>query len=109
MNTSVIEDDSIVPILCGGSWLRPSVEQWHRVHNPSTGAVIGQTPLCGAREVDAAVESARIAFDSWSQNPAPRRAEVLFRYRALLEAQSEDLSRLVTRENGKTLEEARGT
>src|SRR5579862_8973264 len=108
MTASTLHDDSVVPILYGGNWTRPAVEGWHNVHNPSTGEVIAQTPLCGAREVDAAVQAAGAAFASWSQAPAPKRAEALFRYRALLEAQSEALSRLVTRENGKTLEEARG-
>jgi malonate-semialdehyde dehydrogenase (acetylating) / methylmalonate-semialdehyde dehydrogenase len=78
------------------------------VHNPSTGEVIGEVPLCGAAEVDAAVEAATVAFASWSATPAPRRAACLFRYRELLEQNFEALARLITRENGKTFEEASG-
>jgi malonate-semialdehyde dehydrogenase (acetylating)/methylmalonate-semialdehyde dehydrogenase len=97
-----------VPNFIGGKWEHPEVEGFHAVHNPSTGEVIGQTPLCGAKEVEAAVQAAANAFPDWARTPAPKRAEVLFRFRALLEAHSDELSRLVTRENGKTLEEARG-
>jgi malonate-semialdehyde dehydrogenase (acetylating)/methylmalonate-semialdehyde dehydrogenase len=78
------------------------------VHNPSTGEVIAETPCSTAADVDAAVTVARQAFASWSRTPAPRRAAVMFRYRELLEREFDALARLVTRENGKTLEEARG-
>src|SRR5438132_13485130 len=97
-----------VPILVDGKWSHPTTEDFNNVYNPSTAEVIARAPMCGRREVDVAVEAAAKAFPSWSRTPAPKRASVLFRYRALLEESFEELSRLVTRENGKTLEEARG-
>lgn len=100
--------ENVVPLLCNGKWITPQVEQHSPVHNPSTGEVIGHTPLCGAKEVDNAVQAAADAFPGWAQTPVPRRAEILFRFRALLETHSDELSRLITQENGKTLEEARG-
>lgn len=78
------------------------------VHNPSTGEIIALTPLSIAADVDAAVAAAAQAFVHWSRVPAPKRASVLFRYRERLEQHADELARLVTRENGKTLEEARG-
>jgi malonate-semialdehyde dehydrogenase (acetylating)/methylmalonate-semialdehyde dehydrogenase len=78
------------------------------VFNPSTGEVIARVPLGTAADVDAAVQAARAAFPSWSTVPAPKRAAILFRYRDLLEKHFDELARLVTRENGKTLDEARG-
>src|SRR5437762_14261231 len=99
---------STVPMLTDGKWSHPKTENFNSVYNPSTGEVIALTPMCGRREVDAAVEAAKKAFPSWSRTPAPKRASVLFRYCALLEESFEELSRLVTRENGKTLEEAKG-
>src|SRR5687767_11775990 len=101
-------ETSTVPILTGGRWSYPTVENFNNVYNPSTGEVIARAPMCGRREVDAAVESATKAYVHWSRTPATKRASVLFRYRALLEERFDELSRLVTRENGKTLEEARG-
>lgn len=78
------------------------------VYNPSRGEVIARAPAGGAAEVRQAVEAARKALPSWSETPVVDRARVLFRYKALLEAQFESLARLVTREHGKTLDESRG-
>src|SRR5579871_2010086 len=98
----------IVPLLCDGKWITPQAEAYTDVHNPSTEEVIGRTPMCGAAEVDAATKAASRAFEGWSRLPATQRAALLFRYRERLEAHFDELSRLVTRENGKTLEEPRG-
>ncbi len=97
-----------VPILIGEYWLHPDVDQTGPVHNPATGEIIGQVPLCGAAEVDQAVAVAQQAFVSWGSTPPPKRARVLFRYRELLEVHFEEVSRLIATENGKTLDEARG-
>lgn len=105
MSTDV--DVATVPML-SGTWQHPEVSEYHDVFNPSTGEVIARTPMGGYREVDAAVQAAHKAFADWSRTPAPRRAEVMFRYRALLNEHFEELAALVTRENGKTLEESRG-
>ena len=95
--------------LIGAGWQTPaSVTEFSAVHNPSTGEVIGQVPLCGEAEVKAATLSAQRAFVSWSKTPAPKRAACLFRYRELLEQNFESLARILTRENGKTIEEAKG-
>lgn len=70
--------------------------------------MIADVPLCGDTEVDAAVKAASLALTRWAATPAPNRAACLFRYRDLLERNFEELARLVTRENGKTIQEARG-
>ncbi|MCI0419943.1 MAG: CoA-acylating methylmalonate-semialdehyde dehydrogenase [Acidobacteria bacterium] len=78
------------------------------VFNPSRGEVIAQAPAGGPAEVQKAVEAARKALPAWAETPAVERARILFRYKGLLEGQFENLARLVTREHGKTLDEARG-
>ena len=107
MKVSVTQN-SEVPLLIAGKWSGPAVVMYTDVHNPSTGETIARTPMCGPAEVDAAVQAAKRAFPTWSNTPAPRRAEILFKYRALLTEHLEELTRLLTRENGKTLDEARG-
>ena len=97
-----------IPILIGENWLHPDGLSTGPVHNPATGEVIGRVPLCGAAEVDQAVAVAQQAFVAWGSTPPPKRARVLFRYRELLEAHFEEVSRLIAVENGKTLDEARG-
>lgn len=99
---------SAVPILVGERWLTPNVTDWSPVFNPSRGEEIACVPSCGAADVDAVVQAATSAFVSWSKTPVPARAAKLFAYKAKLEAHFEELAALVTRENGKTLEEARG-
>ena len=92
----------------GGAWSASAATATVPVHNPSTGEVIAETPLSPPAEVDHAVQAAHAAFAAWSQTPPAKRAAIIFRYRDLLEKEFEALARLVTRENGKTLEEARG-
>ncbi|MCY3554328.1 MAG: CoA-acylating methylmalonate-semialdehyde dehydrogenase [Gemmatimonadetes bacterium] len=97
------------PLFIGGNWTGAVDVATEPVFNPSDGSVIARTPMCGASEVDAAVRAAREALPGWSTTPVVDRARILFRYVHLLETHFEDLSRLVTREHGKTLEEARGS
>lgn len=97
-----------VPNFISGQWATPAVKQATPVHNPSTGEVIALTPQSGGNEVNAAVEAAQKAFVSWSATPVLQRAKVLFRCRQVLNEHFDELSRLICRENGKTLEEARG-
>lgn len=78
------------------------------VFNPATGEVIAQVALADAATVDAAVRSAAAAFPAWADAPAVKRARVLFRFKELLEKHQDDLARLITREHGKVLADARG-
>ncbi|MCY3771947.1 MAG: aldehyde dehydrogenase family protein, partial [Gemmatimonadetes bacterium] len=97
------------PLFIDGSWVDAAGVATEPVFNPSDGSVIARTPMCGTSEVDAAVQAARKALPDWSAVPVVDRARVLFRYVHLLEEHFEELSRMVTREHGKTLEEARGS
>ncbi len=97
-----------IPNLIGGRALVPAGAPLSDVFNPSRGEIIARVPLGGAAEVDAAVQAARAAFRGWAATPVPKRAAVLFRFKQLLDARFDELAGLVTRENGKTLDEARG-
>lgn len=99
---------SELPILVGSRWRISNALTYGDVFNPSTGAVIARVPFCGPEEVDDAVQAATTALPAWANAPPAKRAAVLFKYRALLETRFEELAALVTRENGKTSEEARG-
>ncbi|MBW3552349.1 MAG: CoA-acylating methylmalonate-semialdehyde dehydrogenase [Gemmatimonadetes bacterium] len=91
-----------------GRWVRPGAGSALDVTNPATGEVLGRVPLSGASDVDAAVSAAVRAFPGWRETPVVERARVLFRLRGLLEDHLEELARLLTRDHGKTLGEARG-
>ena len=95
-----------VPLLIDGRWEQFQTDEAADVYNPSTGAVIARTPLCGPEEATAAVEAAAGAVEAWSQTPVVERAQLMFRFRELLISHFDELVALVTREHGKTLVEA---
>nr|WP_240433467.1 CoA-acylating methylmalonate-semialdehyde dehydrogenase [Solimonas sp. K1W22B-7] len=78
------------------------------VYNPSTGAVSARVPYASAEELDACVATAKAAFADWAATPALRRARVLFRFRQLLEAATDEIAAVISSEHGKTLADARG-
>jgi malonate-semialdehyde dehydrogenase (acetylating) / methylmalonate-semialdehyde dehydrogenase len=90
----------------GGEFVDASDRQFVDVTNPADGSIISRVPMCGAREVDAAVDAARKAFPGWSATPIKERAQVFYRYKALLEQNITELGALVSEENGKVRSEA---
>lgn len=77
--------------------------------NPATGEVIGNVILADKKIVDQAVAAAKSAFTTWSAMTPLRRARILFKYKALLEENIEELAKIVSREHGKTIADAKGS
>lgn len=77
------------------------------VLSPLDGSIISQVTISEPSELDAAVQAARNAFESWSQTPIKERVQIFFRYRNLLEENMEELANLILEENGKTYSEAK--
>jgi alpha-ketoglutaric semialdehyde dehydrogenase len=93
----------------GGEWVAAKSGQSYVNRNPAnTDEVIGEFPLSGTADVDAAVGAAREAYKTWRVLPAPKRAEILFRAAELLVKRKEEFARDMTREMGKVLAETRG-
>lgn len=90
-----------------GSWRRSSATEHLNVVNPATAEVLARVPLSSGAEVGAAVEAAAAAFPAWRRTPAEDRIQYLFKLKNLLEEHAEELARLITLENGKTLAESR--
>jgi malonate-semialdehyde dehydrogenase (acetylating) / methylmalonate-semialdehyde dehydrogenase len=78
------------------------------IPDPATGETIALLPYSTTQEIDEAVAAARGAFPDWGNAPVPDRAQVMFRFKQLLEENFDEVALLVTRENGKTLPESRG-
>ena len=78
------------------------------VFNPALGRPSSVVALADADDVDAAVTTAVDAFESWSRTPLSKRAQVLFKFRDLVQRRAEDLARSIVREHGKVLADARG-
>lgn len=77
------------------------------VVSPLDGALLSTMPLSGMTELDEAVKAAQDAFPKWSAMPIKERVQIFYRYKTLLEQNLEELTELVHRENGKTMNEAR--
>ena len=90
-----------------GQWVDLSAGQCLDIINPATGVALGQVPFSPAAEVNLAVQSAAQAFQTWRRVPAVERVQYLFKLKVLLEDNLEDVSRTITMESGKTLEESR--
>jgi malonate-semialdehyde dehydrogenase (acetylating) / methylmalonate-semialdehyde dehydrogenase len=93
----------------GGAWVRPQASGRLDVFDPSDGSVIARVPRSGPEDVDVAVQAAQKAFLTWRDVPVSDRARALLTFRHLLDEHSEELARSITREQGKTLAEARGS
>ena len=91
-----------------GNYVESKTDKYSDIYDPSTGEVIAQAPICTHEEVEAAVKAAAAAFPAWSQTPARRRADLMFKLRDLIVAHFDELTMMVARENGKAWSEAAG-
>lgn len=98
-----------VPHHIGGQLINETNTETHPIYNPALGEIIGQVHFASKATCDKAVATAKEAGIEWSQAPAIKRARVLFKFRDLLEKHQMDLARIVTREHGKTLDDAKGS
>ena len=103
-----LQDPSLMRERCfiNGEWLAGPARI--EVIDPATGDVVACVPKLGAAEVRAAIEGAREALPGWRSRTAKERAAILRRWCELVLENKEDLARLMTSEQGKPIEEARG-
>ena len=92
----------------GGTWVIPKGRKRFETVNPATGATLGAFPLGTSEDVNAAVRTAKAAFERWKGTPAPRRGELLLEAARIFRRKKEELGRLVTTEMGKVIAEGRG-
>ncbi|MEB1809163.1 MAG: CoA-acylating methylmalonate-semialdehyde dehydrogenase [Bacillaceae bacterium] len=92
----------------GGKWIESQTEKVEAVYNPATAEVIANVPISTYEDLDHAAETAKEAFKEWRNVPVPKRARILFRYQQLLIEHWEELAQLITKENGKSYDDAYG-
>ncbi len=102
-------DAAVLENYVDGSWIRAEARETLDVPDPSTGALLARVPLSGAADVDRAVRAATKAFPAWRETPVADRARRMLALRELLERHLDELARSIVLENGKTLDEARGS
>src|SRR5688500_1763197 len=93
----------------GGEWYHPRGERAIRNVKPAdTAGVIDEIPAATAADVGRAIDTAQAAVRAWRDTPAPERGRVLWRAADIARRRTDEIARLMTREQGKILREARG-
>ncbi len=92
--------------LIDGQWT-DTAQDFESTNPANVKETVGTAPLSGKKDVDAAVAAAKKAYETWRDWSWVRRAEVIDRFAQLLKRETEEMSRIVTRECGKPLNEGR--
>src|SRR5690349_18684592 len=92
-----------------GAWEEAPGRSLHPVYNPATGQVIARVPYAEEADIDRTARAAHAAFLQWREVPVVDRVQIFYRYKDLLEKHQDEVARILTTENGKTLEDARGS
>ncbi|MGZ5446049.1 MAG: aldehyde dehydrogenase [Thermoanaerobaculia bacterium] len=87
----------------GGAFVPPASGTYFPDVNPATAEAIAEIPDSDARDVDAAVKAAKLAFPAWSKTSAEQRSRVLLKLADVLEQNFEELARCESQDNGKPL------
>ena len=92
----------------GGKWTESDSGEKIKVDNPANGEIIGAVPKCSTSETQKAIQEAQTAFPSWRDKTAKERSIILQKWARLIEANADDLAKIMTIEQGKPLAEAKG-
>ncbi|QGU01528.1 Methylmalonate semialdehyde dehydrogenase [acylating] [Corynebacterium kalinowskii] len=99
--------NSLVPNIVSGNKVEPQ-DSLIDVLNPSTGEAFGQLCRADRQAVSDAISAADDAFGQWRQTSLAKRTEVMFNLRQIIRSRSDELAAVITREHGKTLDDAAG-
>jgi malonate-semialdehyde dehydrogenase (acetylating)/methylmalonate-semialdehyde dehydrogenase len=107
MSTTASETSLLTHWIAGHRDERPA-ERHGEVTDPATGEVVTRVPFATAEDLDRAVQAAAKAGKEWAAASLTKRAQVMFKFRELVNAHKDELAALITREHGKVLSDARG-
>ena len=96
----------IVGHFADGRRLSPTTGRTLPLASPIDGASLGELAVADSAQVDAIVQRAHEAFQKWGRTPVKDRVQPLYRFKALVEKNLRPLAETVSRENGKTVDEA---
>ena len=105
--SSVKSDLPIIGHYIAGQ-LVPGQAPFQAVYNPALGVASARVSLADRVVVEETIAATQSAFPAWSATPPQKRAQILFRFKQLLEANADALVELITAEHGKVLDDARG-
>ena len=102
----IVSDQEVLHYV-GGDWCRSKSAESVNVFNPATSEVLASVRLADRDDVASAVAAASAAFPAWRQTPPQSRIQYLFHFKQLLEQHADEIARITTEENGKTLAESK--
>ncbi|QLL14211.1 CoA-acylating methylmalonate-semialdehyde dehydrogenase [Pseudomonas chlororaphis] len=111
MNASLKSDGTTlqqVKLLIDGQWVESQTSEWHDITNPATQQVLAKVPFATADEVDAAIEAAQRAFQTWKLTPIGARMRIMLKLQALIREHSKRIAQVLSAEQGKTIADAEG-
>jgi malonate-semialdehyde dehydrogenase (acetylating)/methylmalonate-semialdehyde dehydrogenase len=103
--TSVLDT---VKLLIDGEWQDSQTSEWREVVNPATQQVLARVPFATPLEVNAAVDAAQRAFQTWRSTPLGARMRIMLKLQALIREHSPRIAKLLSAEQGKTIADAEG-
>ncbi|HIF42899.1 MAG: aldehyde dehydrogenase family protein [Dehalococcoidia bacterium] len=93
----------------GGKWVESVTGKTYPVHNPAhTDQVVGEFQTSGVEDTLTAVAAAKEGLVTWTNTPAPARANIIYKALEILGRRAEELAETITIEEGKPIADARG-
>ena len=111
MNASLTSADTTVKqakLLINGEWVESKTTQWQDIVNPATQQVLARVPFATADEVNAAIDAAQRAFQTWKLTPIGARMRIMLKLQALIREHSKRIAQTLSAEQGKTIADAEG-
>ena len=100
---------SLIQHFVNGKSYKGNSNRKGKVFNPATGEQESEVILGSKEDLNNSVNIAKKAFESWSEKPPLQRARVMFKFKELIERNSEEIAKLIVSEHGKVYEDAKGS
>ena len=97
-----------LPLFIDGEFVESTSDKTLEVTSPLSQEILCKVPCSTKEEIDQSISSASDAFLSWKETPPPERARLMMSYQSLLKEHQEELAEILSTENGKTFEDAKG-
>src|SRR5471032_1176366 len=108
MNASADISVQQVKLLINGEWVESTTTHWQDIVNPATQQVLAKVPFATAEEVNAAIDAAHRAFQTWKLTPIGARMRIMLKLQALIREHSKRIAVVLSAEQGKTIADAEG-
>lgn len=91
-----------------GEFVESESTDIHPVMNPAKDELIAEVPFSTKEEVERAIKAGKEAFERWKELPMPTRIQYLYKLKQVVEEHFEEISRIITQNHGKVIDESRG-